>query len=172
MFFWGSKRLPFWKDAVRLNCVRSVVSRGGKGLLAVAADAAMTDATRVSLSTLSFFISHLTRRRTVLHYSCDLCQRPIDPDLGIRHVVKISVFPAVNLHDHEEAASVAAESASGDHLDDMHDLLEQLEEQDLAAFLDDGTRTLRFDLCEGCRQRFLRNPLGAKPNKSLTFSNN
>lgn len=108
----------------------------------------------------------------MLHYSCDLCQRPIDPELGIRHVVKISVFPAVNLNEPEEEKSVASESGSGDHLEDMHDLLERLEEQDLAAFLDDGTRSLRFDLCESCRQRFLRNPLGAKPNKSLTFSNN
>jgi hypothetical protein len=54
----------------------------------------------------------------------------------------------------------------------MHDLLERLEEQDLAAFLDDGTRSLRFDLCDACRQRFLRNPLGIQPNKSFTFSDN
>ena len=53
-----------------------------------------------------------------------------------------------------------------------HDLLERLEEQDLAAFLDDGTRSLRFDLCDACRQRFLRNPLGIQPNKSFTFSDN
>ncbi len=57
MVFWGSKRLPFWQDAVRLNRVRSVVSCGGEGFLAVAAHADMTDATRVSLPTLLFFIS-------------------------------------------------------------------------------------------------------------------
>ena len=106
----------------------------------------------------------------MLHYSCDLCQRPIDPQLGIRHVVKISVFPAVETHDDEFTS--CCEGACEDHLDDMQDLLERLEEQDLAAFLDDGTRSLRFDLCDTCRQRFLRNPLGTKPNKSLTFSDN
>lgn len=85
--------------------------------------------------------------------------------------MKISVFPAVegeseDLCDGDDAATC------DDHLENMHDLLERMEEQDLAAFLDDGTRTLRFDLCETCRQRFLRNPLGAKPNKALSFSQN
>jgi len=106
----------------------------------------------------------------VLHYSCDLCQRPIDPHVGLRHVVKISVFPAVDAEDGESCD--CNDAAGDDHLGNMHDLLERIEEQDLEAFLDDGTRSLRFDLCDACRQRFLRNPLGAKPNKSLSFSQN
>lgn len=106
----------------------------------------------------------------MLHYSCDLCQRPIDPHVGLRHVVKISVFPAVesDTADSRDCDAVTCD----DHLEDMHDLLERLEEQDLEAFLDDGSRSLRFDLCDACRQRFLRNPLGAKPNKALSFSQN
>ncbi|MEO2000308.1 MAG: hypothetical protein ABGW75_01685 [Pirellulales bacterium] len=107
----------------------------------------------------------------MLHYSCDLCQRPIDPAVGIRHVVKINVFPAVDSQS-DENCTLESESLGDDHLDDMHDLLERLEEQDLAAFLDDGTRALRFDLCDACRQRFLRNPLGIQSNKSFTFSDN
>jgi hypothetical protein len=107
----------------------------------------------------------------VLHYSCDLCQRPIDPHVGLRHVVKISVFPAVE-GDTDELCNAEEPGACDDHLENMHDLLERMEEQDLAAFLDDGTRSLRFDLCDACRQRFLRNPLGTKPNKSFSFSQN
>ena len=112
-----------------------------------------------------------TPEANVLHYSCDLCQRPIDPAVCIRHVVKINVFPAVDSQNEEDSLA-GSETLGDDHLDDMHDLLERLEEQDLAAFLDDGTRSLRFDLCDACRQRFLRNPLGIQPNKSFTFSDN
>ena len=107
----------------------------------------------------------------MLHYSCYFCQRPIDPAVCIRHVVKINVFPAVDSQN-DESCSHESESLGDDHLDDMHDLLERLEEQDLAAFLDDGTRSLRFDLCDACRQRFLQNPLGIQSNKSFTFSDN
>ena len=107
----------------------------------------------------------------MLHYSCDFWQRPIDPAVGIRHVVKIDVFPAVDSQS-DKSCTPESESLGDDYLDDMHDLLERLEEQDLAAFLDDGTRTLRFDLCDACRQRFLRNPLGIKSHKSFTFSDN
>ena len=107
----------------------------------------------------------------MLHYSCDLCQRPIDPAVCIRHVVKINVFPAVDSPNDEDSLA-GSETLGDDHLDDMHDLLVRLEEQDLAAFLDDGTRSLRFDLCDACRQRFLRNPLGIQSNKSFTFSDN
>ncbi len=89
----------------------------------------------------------------------------------MRHVVKINVFPAVDSQK-DENCTPETESLGDDHLDDMHDLLERLEEQDLAAFLDDGTRALRFDLCDACRQRFLRNPLGIQSNKSFTFSDN
>lgn len=107
----------------------------------------------------------------MLHYSCDFCQRPIDPAVCIRHVVKINVFPAVD-SPNEKSCLPESESLGDDHLDDMDDLLERLEEQDLAAFLDDGTRSLRFDLCDACRQRFLKNPLGIQSNKSFTFSDN
>ena len=107
----------------------------------------------------------------MLHYSCDFCQRPIDPAVCIRHVVKINVFPAVDSQN-DENCHPESESLGDDHLDDMHDLLERLEEQDLAAFLADGTRSLRFELCDACRQRILQNPLGIQSNKSFTFSDN
>ena len=57
----------------------------------------------------------------MLHYSCDFCQRPIDPAVCIRHVVKINVFPAVDSNDKSCLLSTL-----DDHLDDMDDLLERL----------------------------------------------
>ena len=83
----------------------------------------------------------------MLHYSCDLCKRPIDSHSESRHVVKIEVFPAVEEVSPNECC-------------------------DADCSADDGTRSLRFDLCEACRQRFVKNPLGSKSSKQLDFSNN
>ena len=102
----------------------------------------------------------------MLHYSCDACKRPIHPHNDVRHVVKIEVFPAVE--DMSGNSSAMAEEA--DHLDAMHEILERMGEEDLP--FDDGARSLRFDLCDACHQRFVKNPLGIKTGKQLDFSNN
>jgi hypothetical protein len=106
----------------------------------------------------------------MLHYSCDICKRPIVAGKDLRHVVKIEVFPAVE----DQACGCGGESAGphvADHLDEMQDLLERLDDSELAD-LEDDTRSLRFDLCDSCRQRFVKNPLGMKGGKQLDFSQN
>ena len=109
----------------------------------------------------------------MLHYSCDLCKRPIDAHADVRHVVKIEVFQAI-----EDGAACSAGSCCGndredeDHLEEMQELLERLDDHECAGLLDDGTVSLRFDLCDTCRQRFVKNPLGMKTGKKLDFSQN
>ena len=106
----------------------------------------------------------------MLHYSCDICKRPIVAGTDLRHVVKIEVFPAVG----EQACGCPGDAAGhhdADHLEEMQELLERLDESELAD-LEDDTRSLRFDLCDACRQRFVKNPLGVKRGKQLDFSNN
>lgn len=109
----------------------------------------------------------------MLHYSCDVCKRPIDTQADVRHVVKIEVFQAV-----DDAGACGASACCGepaeddDHLEEMQELLERLDDQDCAGLLDEGTIAMRFDLCDACRQRFLRNPLGAKSSKHFNFSQN
>ena len=105
----------------------------------------------------------------MLHYSCDLCKRPIDEKVGVRHVVKIEVFPAIEDCPACEGDGCSPE-ADVDHLDEMQELLEQLDCED--AVLEDGARSMRFDLCDACRQRFVKNPLGAKNGKQFDFSQN
>jgi hypothetical protein len=106
----------------------------------------------------------------MLHYSCDVCKRPINLATDVRHVVKIEVFPAV-----EDAACGCHDEADGesdaDHLEDVQDLLERLDDGD-GGRLEDATRSLRFDLCDACRQRFVKNPLGMKSGKQFDFSKN
>ena len=110
----------------------------------------------------------------MLHYSCDLCKRPIDAHADVRHVVKIEVFQAVE--DVEEAGCCGAEARAdeADHLEEMQDLLESIDDRDLDQDdpFGEGTHCLRFDLCDACRQRFLKNPLGMKTGKKLDFSQN
>ena len=112
----------------------------------------------------------------MLHYSCDICKRPIDTHADVHHVVKIEVFPAVDdVTDHGCCDGNGPHDASqedADHLEEMQDMLERLDEEDLPAGLADGARSMRFDLCDACRQRFVKNPLGMKSGKTLDFSNN
>jgi hypothetical protein len=114
----------------------------------------------------------------MIHYSCDLCKRVIDPHADTRHIVKIEVFTAID--DVQACGCDAVSEDEADHLESMHDLLERLDEcaELETGRLDDAdgdepeTRTLRFDLCDDCRRRFLKNPLGVKPGKQFDFSNN
>ena len=112
----------------------------------------------------------------MLHYSCDICKRPIDTHADVHHVVKIEVFPAVDdVADHgccQGNGPHVASHEDADHLEEMQDMLERLDEEDLPAGLADGARSMRFDLCDACRQRFVKNPLGVKSGKTLDFSNN
>ncbi|NBV47442.1 MAG: hypothetical protein EBR86_17845 [Planctomycetia bacterium] len=101
----------------------------------------------------------------MVHYSCDACKRPIHPQNDVHHVLKIEVFPAV---DDLLATDCCDED---DHLEEIQSVLEQ-GSPDGAGTLDESPRLLRFDLCDVCRKRFLRNPLGIAPGKQLDFSPN
>ena len=110
----------------------------------------------------------------MLHYSCDLCKRPIDPQADVRHVVKIEVFQPVEDAEPLDACATDERGEDEDHLEEMQDLLDSMDERDLEreGLFGEGTQSLRFDLCDACRQRFLRNPLGIKAGKKLDFSQN
>lgn len=104
----------------------------------------------------------------MIHYSCDMCKRPINIDAENRYVVKIEVAQAI------EDSQVVDDNTTDDidHLEEIQDLLQQIDEHD-GLLLDDGVaRSLKCDLCEECCKRFLKNPLGLKPSKQLNFSNN
>jgi len=104
----------------------------------------------------------------MLHYSCDLCKRMIDPHTDVRHVVKIEVFAAIE--DQECCSDADMVAADADHLEEVEELLDRID-ADECDELDDA-RSMRFDLCEQCRRRFVRNPLGVNSGKKLDFSQN
>ena len=111
----------------------------------------------------------------MLHYSCDLCKRPINTHSDIRHVVKIEVFPAVEDAPETECCHAGCDEQDADHLEEMQELLEHIDEHTIAGHdvsFDDEARSMHFDLCDACRQRFVKNPLGFRSGKQLDFSNN
>lgn len=107
----------------------------------------------------------------MLHYSCDVCKRPIHHQVDVRHVVRIEVFPAVE-DDQCGCHSMSDLDEEEDHLEEMEDLLERLDDCDDPRVAEDTTRSMRFDLCDACRQRFVKNPLGLKSGKQFDFSKN
>lgn len=101
----------------------------------------------------------------MIHYTCDLCKRKLDPEDDLRYVVRIEISAAFDpITDDDED--------DRDHLQEIQDILERLEQSDSDQVGEDVYQKLRFDLCPECRKKFLRNPLGRETAKALDFSKN
>lgn len=103
----------------------------------------------------------------MIHFTCDACQRPIQSEEETRFVVRVEIFAAL-----EDEAECDLDDS--DHLQDIEDLLEQMDDlQDAMGESDERLyKQVRYDLCEKCRTRFLRNPFGQPARKQLGFSSN
>lgn len=101
----------------------------------------------------------------MLRYRCDLCHRDLDPEEDLRYVVKMEVYAAFDPMASDE------ESDDRNHLQEIQDILEQLDDDDdqIGA---DVYRQLRFDLCPECHKKFVKNPLGREAAKLFNFSKN
>jgi hypothetical protein len=99
----------------------------------------------------------------MIQYSCDLCKRPLDPEDDLRYVVKLEVYAAFDRVEMDDDA---------DNLQEIHEILERMDETNSDQLGDDVYQQLRFDLCPECRKKFLRNPLGRKLIEQFDFSPN
>jgi hypothetical protein len=102
----------------------------------------------------------------MIHYSCDLCKRPLDAQDDLRYVVKIEVYAAFDPMQIDDA------DTDRDNLQDLSDILEQLDDLDSAQVDEDVYQKVRFDLCPECRKKFMKNPLGRKAAEKFDFSKN
>jgi hypothetical protein len=59
-----------------------------------------------------------------------------------------------------------------DHLEEIQDILERMEDSSNDQIGDDVYQQLRFDLCPECRRKFIKNPLGREVAKAFGFSTN
>ncbi|TWU26106.1 hypothetical protein [Bythopirellula polymerisocia] len=101
----------------------------------------------------------------MIHYTCDCCQRPIDAEIDPRYVVRMEVYAALETAEDEG-------DNDRDHLQEIQDILESLDDS-LDGHVDDEVyRHVRFDLCGECRNRFVKNPLGRAMSQQLDFSKN
>jgi len=102
----------------------------------------------------------------MIHYSCDLCKRPLDPEDDLRYVVKMDVYAAIDQLDLDQP------DADVDHLEDLDDIIEQMDDLSSDQIGEEVCQRLRFDLCPECRKKFLANPLGRKKLEKFNFSQN
>jgi hypothetical protein len=59
-----------------------------------------------------------------------------------------------------------------DHLEEIQDILERMEDAPGDEVGDEVYQQMRFDLCPECRKKFIRNPLGRETAKAFGFSAN
>ena len=102
----------------------------------------------------------------MLHYSCDRCKRMIDPEQDLRYVVKMEIQAAMDPVDIDDVED------DRDHLLEIQEILERLDDEDSANIGDDVYQKRRYDLCSDCYQKFVRNPIGREAAPHLDFSNN
>ena len=102
----------------------------------------------------------------MIRYICDVCRRELDAKDDLRYVVKMEVYAAFD--------PMAADDDNDDrnHLQEIQDILERLEDAESDQIGDDVYQQLRFDLCPECRKKFLDNPLGREVVKMFGFSQN
>jgi len=102
----------------------------------------------------------------MIRYACDLCGRELDPQHDLRYVVKVEVYAAF------DPSSVEEDEGDCDHLEEIQNILERLDDATSAQISDDVYRQMRFDLCPECRRKFMKNPLGRETAKAFGFSSN
>jgi len=102
----------------------------------------------------------------MIHHSCDRCKRVIDPVDDVRYVVRMEMQGIVDTSAAEEADD------DRDHLLEIHEILERLEDEESELVGEDVYQRQRFDLCPECYRSFMKNPLGREAPAQLGFSQN
>jgi hypothetical protein len=100
----------------------------------------------------------------MLRIFCDGCGKELN-QTEEHHILKLEMFTA------NEPADLTEADLDADHLEAVSELLQQREEADEPP-LDPPYARMRFDLCNQCRKRFLRDPLGREAAPKFHFSKN
>ena len=83
----------------------------------------------------------------------------------MRYVVRVEVYASLEPMDDEL-------DDDRDHLQEIQDYLERMDDDDQQAIGDEVYHQSRYDLCGDCRRRFVKNPLGRVAVEQLGFSQN
>jgi hypothetical protein len=71
-----------------------------------------------------------------------------------------------------ETADVDDAEDDRDHLLEIHEILERLDDDESDLLGDDIYQRQRFDLCPECYRKFMKNPIGHQAAAQLGFSQN
>lgn len=102
----------------------------------------------------------------MVHFTCDVCGQELQANNDMRYVVKMESFPTA------DALELTEEDLEEDHLEEVSQVLNELEQESGAALDDNVTKSFRFDLCSECYKKFLENPLGKQSIRRFDFSEN
>ena len=101
----------------------------------------------------------------MVHYTCDCCKRPIDPENSIRYIVRLEVYASLDPIEEDL-------NSDRDHLLEIQEILENMDSDEDEQICDEVYHHARYDLCNECRQRYVKNPLGRALTQQLDFSKN
>lgn len=96
--------------------------------------------------------------------SCDLCGKEILPELSQYYVVRMEVLA-------KGQTELTEDDLSNDNLEAVSQLLQALEDDGLNYHEAPPRQVMKFDLCAGCRAKFVKDPLN-RESMSLDFSTN
>ncbi len=92
-------------------------------------------------------------------FTCDMCGKPLLVDEETRYVVRIEVVAAY------DPMEITADDLKESRIDEIRALLKRMETMDPQELEDQVYKKLTFDLCPGCRKKYIENPLpGTTPS--------
>jgi hypothetical protein len=100
----------------------------------------------------------------MVHYTCDMCGKPLLVEGDIRYVVKIEVYTACDAMDDDINEEITEMEEENEEFDDIVNSVDKLKNEEY--------RTFRFDLCIKCHKKYLHDPLFLKPWHKTRFSDN
>ena len=101
----------------------------------------------------------------MIHFTCDCCNQPIDKERDLRYTVRMEVYAS-------QGATDADYDEDRDHLQEIEEIIEQLEDAEDERVGDEIYQQVRYDLCSECCRKFMQDPLGRQALPLFNFSQN
>jgi len=104
--------------------------------------------------------------RKMIHYTCDMCGKPLLVEEEVRYVVKIEVYAGY------DPMEITEEDLEEDHTEEMRELVKEMEDMTTEEVEEGVYKKFRFDLCPSCKEIYLRDPLLQKQGRRISFGEN
>ena len=115
----------------------------------------------------------------MVHYTCDMCGKPLLAGEDIRYVVKIEVYATCDSMDTDDDLDEELWEMEDDDDDDVDvdddddDENDRMDGEELGDDREDEEyKTFRFDLCHKCHKKYLQDHLFLKSWNRTRFSEN